>query len=860
MVLNFNFNLLSIATGISQLIRFYNSISTLVFILLLISFFANAQETTIRISGQVIDLDDSSPIEFASIYIPESSYFTESNKEGKFELLVPLKESLLIKCSRVGFEIVELRLNRKELEAKQPIEFKLQKKVSQEVEVIDQRMQNESGVKEKASSFELLPTVSGNIESVLPSIALGVRSSAGGELSSQYSVRGGSYDENLVFVNDFEIFRPQLIRNGQQEGLSFPNADLIKELKFSSGGFEAKYGDKQSSVLDIKYKIPDSLRASVTASALGAGAHLEGALRTGANQARLRYLVGARYKTTKYLLGSLDVQGEYQPNFLDVQTYLSYDLSKTLKLAFIGNVNTSTFKLIPESSVTAKGSAFIVLNLNTYFEGAEKDEFEQNMAGISLTYIPQDKKIPYFIKYLSSVYKGYEAEQFDILGYYRLVEIEAGNQDEEGKEVKLWGEGTQHNYIRNYLNTLVHHHELRGGFDFSNSNTSVSHFIQWGLSFRQELIEDKINEWERIDSAGFSLPYREDELILNYVYKSSNDYHNEKMALWIQDDMQWVVAGKAALRLTPGIRFQYSGLNDEFIFNPRLKLEWIPLRDSHNSRYWISGGLYHQPPFYREMRTPDGTLNFDLQSQKSVHLVAGVQKDFHMKKISPSRFKWISEIYYKNLWDVVSYELDNVRIRYSGFNDATAYAIGWDNRINGEFVPGVESWVNLSFLRTREQLDGIQHKERDPDNPDGVDIKDVPRPTDQFFALGLFFQDYLPSNENFKMQINITVASGLPFGLKGANTVYRNDSRFKPYHRVDIGFSYLMWDRNKKNSSLFSFLKFTRQSWLSLEVFNMLEVKNEASISWIKSLYNYQFAIPNYLSSRRINLKLRFDF
>lgn len=814
------------------------------------------------IKGTVTDGETKLPIESASIYISETKYYTTSEADGKFALRVPMQEELIIKCSRLGYGIAELQITRIEMEANKELKFVLQKKISREVEVVDQKRSEESGVREKLSSFEMLPVASGNIESVLPSIALGVRSSAGGELSSQYSVRGGSYDENLVFINDFEIFRPQLIRNGQQEGLTFPNSDLIKELKFSSGGFEAKYGDKQSSVLDIHYKIPDSLRASVSLSALGANAHLEGTLYPVSDKnKKLRYLLGARYKTTRYLLSSLDVEGEYQPDFFDLQGYLTYDLSRNLKLALIGNINSSTFKLIPESSVVAKGSVFTLLNLNTYFEGAEEDVFDQNMAGLSLTCIPQNSKIPYYLKYLGSFYQGYEAEQFDILGYYRLVEVEAGNKDEEGKELKLWGEGTQHTYTRNFLNSFVQHHEIRGGLDFSNGDRKISHFFQWGVAFRKESLDDKINEWERIDSAGFSLPYDENRLVLNYVYKSKNEFHNTKYVGWVQDELKWLYKAKAVLKFTPGIRLQYSQLNGEYIFNPRIKFEWIPVRDKHNTQAWISGGLYHQPPFYREMRRPDGSLNFDLRSQKSMHVVLGMQKDFTMKKLSPSTFRWISEIYYKDLWDVVSYDLDNVRIRYSGVNDAKGYAIGWDNRIHGEFVPGVESWINLSFLRTREKLLGVEHKQRDPENPEGKTIDDVSRPTDQLFALGIFFQDYLPNNDNFKMHINITVASGLPYGLKGNNIVYRNDSRLKAYHRVDIGFSLLMWDDQKpQRKTPFQFLKFTRQAWLSLEVYNLLEVKNEASISWIKSLYNYQFAIPNYLSSRRINLKLRMEF
>ncbi len=818
-------------------------------------------QSLIQIRGIVLDDQEQTPVEFANIYIPESSFYTATDSTGSFVLNLPDKQNVNIKCSRLGYETIQLKLNQTELKEQKFFILKLKRSITREVEIKDNKLSNSTGVRENVSAFEMLPTVSGNLESVLPSIALGVRNSAGGELSSQYSVRGGSYDENLVFINDFEIFRPQLIRNGQQEGLSFPNADLIKELKFYSGGFEARYGDKLSSVLDIRYKLADSLRASLVISPLGLSSHIEGAFKGFTNQIpRFRYLVGARYKTTKYILGSLDVQGEYQPDFLDIQSYLSYDIRRDLKLAFIGNINRSDFSLVPESAVTAKGSAFQLLRLNTYFEGAEKDVFEQNMAGLSLTFIPQKTKHPYFIKLISSLYQGYEAEQFDILGYYRLVEIEAGNNDEEGKEVKLWGEGTQHTYSRNFLNSRVVNLEIKSGVDFIQSGR-ISHFLQWGAGWRKEFLDDRINEWERIDSAGFSLPYKEDELILNFVYKSKNKFENQKTNVWIQNEIQWSVSDRSAFKIIPGLRLHHSVLNDELIISPRLKLEWIPLKNKHNLHTWISGGLFHQPPYYREMRTPDGSLNFKLKSQKSMHLVAGIQREFKMKKISPSTFHWISEIYYKDLWDVVSYELENVKIRYSGFNDATAYAIGWDNRINGEFVPGVESWVNLSFLRTRERLNGIQHKVRDLNNPEGIPVKDVPRPTDQFFALGLFFQDYLPKNENFKMHIHINIASGLPYGLKGNNTVYRNDQNFKAYHRVDIGFSYAMWDITKKRDrNPFQFLKFTRQTWLSLEVLNLLEVKNEASISWIKSLYNYQFAIPNYLSSRRINLKLRMDF
>lgn len=810
-----------------------------------------------------MDATDESALSFVTVYISETPFYAETDSAGTFALKIPDSDEFTVRFNRLGYEPASLKVKRKDMTSDYMLHQKMKRKIGPEVEISSGLARRESGIEEHAKSFEKLPLVSGNLESILPSIALGVRGSAGGELSSQYSVRGGSYDENLVYVNDFEVFRPQLIRNGQQEGLSFPNPDLIRDLKFYSGGFEARYGDKLSSVLDIRYKVPDTLRASLVFSALGGSAHIEGSTSVGPKEGKLkklRYLVGARYKTTRYLLSSLDVEGEYQPDFLDVQSFVSFELRRNLVFSWIANLNQSRFRLIPESSSVAKGSFFQIVNLNTAFEGSEKDAFDQRMTGVNLSYVSDHSRNPYYLKFSSALYYGYEAEQFDILGYYRLVEIENGNTDEKGKEVKLWGEGTQHLYARNYLRSWTHHHEFKAGIDFTREGQRVSHFLQWGGFFRQEFFKDKINEWERLDSAGFSLPYVEDGLVLNEVYKSRNSFHNEKFGLWIQDDIQWRPGSHQLFKCTPGIRIHQSTLNGERFYNPRIKLEWVPLQRSDRLQIWISGGLYHQPPLYREMRREDGTLNYELVSQKSLQYVMGVQKDFHMNKVSPSTFRWISEIYYKSLWDLVPYELDNVRIRYSGKNEANGYAIGWDNRIYGEFVPGAESWVNLSLLRTREKIDGVEHRERDPNYPEGKIVEDVPRPTDQLFALGLFFQDYLPQNDQFKMHLNIQIASGLPYGLKGSNRIFRNDQNLKAYHRVDIGFSYQLWDKLAKKHSGASIFKFCRQAWISMEVYNLLKVKNEASISWIKTLYNYQFAIPNYLSSRRLNLKIRIDF
>ncbi|HMX89493.1 MAG: carboxypeptidase-like regulatory domain-containing protein [Saprospiraceae bacterium] len=827
-------------------------------VLLIISHQLSGQEMT-RVKGFVRDDQTGDALEFVTVYIPESKYYTESNIKGFFEIEVPYRSGLTLRFNRVGYESKNVIVKERN---PQDLDVRLIALKSEAVVITGQSGQRDNQIHEKASSFELLPNSNGGIERILPSIALGVRSSAGGELSSQYSVRGGSYDENLVFVNDFEIYRPQLIRNGQQEGLSFPHLDLIRDLSFSSGGFEARYGDKQSSVLDIRYKVPEEKKHSVEASLLGASVHTEGSI--GLNRSgkgKLRYLIGARYKSNQYLLSSQDIQGEYVPRFGDVQAYVSSDINRNWQISFLGNWNSSRFSLIPESSAQARGSLlFNVIQLNTFYEGREVDYFNTAMGGLSLLYFPKQRKNNLFVKLQSSIQGSDEAEQFDILGYYRLVELELNNKDEEGKEIKLWGEGIQHRFARNYLQSLIGIHEVKAGLQLGHTE-GFSQLWLGGLGVRNEKFEDQLNEWERIDSAGYSLPYQEGRgIVFNEVVKSSNTLHNTKIYGWIQNTIEMNVGGRSRINLVPGIRVHYNDLNAEWVVSPRIKAEWIPKHSKNELRVWIASGLYAQPPLYRELRNLAGNLNFDERAQKSAHFVAGLKRDFNWKKVSASKFRWISEIYYKSLWDQVSYDLDNVRIRYSGKNDSRGYAVGWDNRVNGEFVPGAESWVNLSLLRTRENIVGVQHFVNQQSDGSGTKVTDVPRPTDQLMSLSLFFQDYLPQNDRFKMHVQTTITTGLPYGVEGQNIVYRNEYRFKPYHRVDIGFSYKMWDEELRRRQARGLFRFSRNAWISLEVLNLLKVKNEASVRWIKSIYNYEFAIPNYLSSRRINLRLRIDF
>ncbi|MCC6816415.1 MAG: carboxypeptidase-like regulatory domain-containing protein [Saprospiraceae bacterium] len=818
-------------------------------------------QSLVKLYGKVTDSKSNQAVEQVNVYIPESKYYAISDDKGEYQIFVPRRKNLLIKVSRLGYTTQSLIIDIPDKLSELEVNITVEAIVSDDV-VVESKKNNDHLIREQGKDFVQLPSTSQNIESILPSIALGLRASSGGELSSQYSVRGGSYDENLLYVNDFEIYRPQLIRNGQQEGLSFANLNLIRELNFSSGGFEAKYGDKQSSVLDIRYKQPHEKKYSAELSLLGASVHAEGnKLFSDSKNKELKYLVGVRYKSNQYLLNSQSVEGEYSPHFADVQTMLSYSFNRDWQISFLGNLNLSRFSLIPQTSAQARGSLLSgIFSLNTIYEGREVDFFNTAMTGISLLYFPKKSNNHFFIKYQGSAQGSIEAEQFDLLGYYRLVELELSSSDEDGKEIKLWGEGTQHRYGRNYLQTLINTHEVKSGIELG-ANKTIHHLIQTGIGIKYEKFNDRLNEWERIDSAGYSLPYSSgDRVVLNEVTKSKNEFSNLKTYVWIQDAMRFSVSDQLAMQIVPGIRMHYNKLNDEFFINPRARLEIIPKVSKSNFLAWIATGTYYQAPFYRELRNPDGSIDFKLMSQKSFHFVIGVRNDFEWRKLSSNRFHWISEIYYKKGWDQVSYDLENVRIRYSGSNDSKSYAIGWDTRINGEFVPGAESWINFSILRTRESINNIQHL--GTKNPDGTYVKlnDVPRPTDQLYSLSLFFQDYLPNNENFKTHVQTTISSGIPYGVEGDNIVRRNQYRFKTYHRVDIGFSYKLWDYGKRERSQFHWMRFCKNSWISLEVFNLMQVKNPASVRWIKSVYNYEFAIPYYLSSRRINLRFRIEF
>ncbi len=826
----------------------------------------NAQTATLY--GKVLDEKGEALIS-VNIYVENNEiYGTQTDIDGRYELSIPADETVYVIYSYTGYTTQTVRIGKTKegKRVKQDINLKEEAQIIEGATITaDGTLETGGMIKEGTETLRVIPNSTGSVESMLHAIGIGVTTGqGGGALSSQYSVRGGNYDENLVYVNDFEVYRPQLIRAGQQEGLTFPNMDLIRDLSFSSGGFDPRFGDKMSSVLDIHYKRPTDFGASVEGSLLGGSFHIEGSKKfkkDSLGYRRFRYMVGTRYKTTRYVLGSLDTKGEYVPNFSDIQGYFTFDLTNEWNLGILTNFNRSRYNFVPESRTTAFGLIDFSLALTTVFEGQEVDDFTTYMGGVSLSYVPENNKNPLYMKVLLSSYQSDENERIDIIGDYLIGQIDSDlGSDDFGEIVSVLGTGTQHLFVRNYLTSRVTNASYTGGVEFkkdsinfSNDNDYSAHFFQWGLTYQNEYIDDKLNEWERLDSAGYSLPYSDENVLLFSTLKTANQIQSNRFRAFIQDT--WTTKRDSmSLKIIYGVRAAYWDLNNEFFVSPRAQIIFEPRTKKDMTLRW-AGGLYYQPPFYREMRNLQGVVNTNLLSQKSAHALFGYTLDF---KIGNTPFKFITEAYYKHLWDLVSYDLDNVRIRYSGENDARGYVAGIDFRLNGEFVKGEESWINLSFLRARERLVEVQHLQYQ--NGELVEVKDVARPTDQLMSLSMFFQDHLPKNENFKMHLNLTVGTGWPFGFPANNTEFRNSFRFASYHRVDIGFSFKLWNRDWEENRPKHPLRFTKNTWLSLEVFNLLEVSNQASNTWIKTLYGSYFAVPNYLTSRRINLRLRMEF
>jgi hypothetical protein len=776
-----------------------------------------------------------------------------TDKEGKFEMKVRSGERLTLAVSFIGYET---RLFSVKLAPAERYELKVKlKSTSTEL--------GTATIEDKETRQTTLNRIDPKLASEVPTSGEGVFAlvktfagvSSNNETSSQYNVRGGNYDENLIYVNDIEIYRPFLVRAGQQEGLSFVNSDLASSLLFSAGGFDAKYGDKMSSVLDITYKKPREFGGSVTASLLGAAVHLEGVTKN----KRFTYLIGVRHRTNKYVLTSLDTKGAYQPQFTDVQTLLSYDVSTKFTLELLANYNRNKYTFVPQDRETDFGTINEALRLTVYFDGQEVNSFETGMGALAATWRP---KTNLKLKFIASAFNSNEQETFDVSGEYWLDQLENNFGSDNLGEVKFnRGVGAYLHHARNYLSALVANAEHKGALTLRKSN------LLWGVKYQHEYVNDELNEWNLIDSAGYSVPQQPaDEINLKYVYKAINVLETNRYSGYVEQD--WHFSDSSNFSLHYGARFNYWDLNNQFLFSPRATLSYQPDWKKRNFLFRFSSGYYYQPPFYRELRNLYGELNKNIKAQKSIHFVLGSDYNFTAWK---RPFKLVAEVYYKYMDDLIPYEIDNVRIRYYANNSARGYATGLDLRVNGEFVPGIESWFSMSVMQTQEDIKDDFYYDRYNSEGEkiipGYTINNVatdsirfepgyiPRPTDQRVNFSIYFQDYIPRVPSLKVHLNFLFGSGMPFGPPSYDR-YKDTLRIPPYRRVDLGFSYQLLGEKKKLLGPKNPLNHVNSIWLSVEVFNLLQVNNTISYLWVADVSGRQYAIPNYLTARQLNVKL----
>ena len=742
-------------------------------------------------------------------------------------------------------------------EEEETITIRLEKSdnVLQEVIVRDQRDRKEAGlIRPNPKSILNLPSAVTGVESLIK-IFVG----SNNELTSQYSVRGGSYDENLIYVNDFEVFRPYLVRSGQQEGLSFINPEMVRNINFYNGGYQAKYGDKMSSVLDIQYKKPKQFGGSAYVGILEQGLQFEG---TDKNS-RFTYLLGVRNRSNKNLLSRQDTKGNYVPSSADFQALLTYQFNPKWSAELFSNISQTKFSLIPQfSQLTSSVYSPVfsaTIGVDIFFEGREKDQYQTNMLGFSL--INQvSKKLK--LKWIASRFENDETEKLDITGAYLFGDRDFDKRNPTfGLIVNPLGAGLYQNWARNSLNIQNINLSHKGNYD------QGKHALQWGLSFDKTKIADKINEWEFQDSAGYALPYSPNMLQLSNVIKSSANLDINKYSGYIQDNILLGKDSTHSATLTAGVRFNYNSLNNELLISPRMGASWKP-NWKKDIIFRIAAGAYHQPPFYRELRRYNGTVNTNLQSQKSWQGVAGF--DYSFRGIGGRAMRWTTEAYYKSMTDVVPYDIDNVRIRYFGENNAKAYAAGIEMRLHGELVEDAESWISLGIMKTSEDIMGdhyyryknaagefINRQSTDQVVADSVnvDVGWLRRPTDRRVTFGMYFSDYLPTNKNFKMYLNLLYGSNMPYNIPNA-VRYRNAAVIEPYIRADIGFSALLMDDDRSKRRSHSPFRNFDNIWASLEIFNIIDRANTISYLFVKDFSNTVYLLPNRLTPRLLNFKI----
>ena len=815
----------------------YKIIFILFFLLSVASVFAQGQK--VRIYGYVID-ENNRGIEDAGVRFEGMNNGTSTNRNGYYDLYVNITDSVKIVYSHLGYETIRHTI----FPGKQVVQITVAlQALSRELKTVDVTVNRRSTSNMQtleAEKYKLMPNASGSFESLLISFA-GVTSN--NELSSQYNVRGGNFDENIVYVNGTEIYRPLLIRAGQQEGLSFINPDMVGNVAFSSGGFNAEFGDKMSSVLDVKYKKPISFEASGAISLLGASAYL------GTAGNRFTQMHGIRYKTSKYLLGTLDTKGSYKPDFIDYQTYLTYQISPRVEINFLGNFSRNNYTFIPDSQSTAFGTFNMAEKLNVYYEGQEKDLFQTAFGALSLLFRPKENLK---LSITTSTFSTNENETYDITGNYVLGELKMGDTGETEEGEKL-GVGTYHEHARNRLIATV------ANISHSGEYIRSGHTLKWGVNLQREIISDKINEWEWRDSAGYSMPYTDDKVVdLFYNMKSTQKLDSRRTSAYIQDTYRWDTE-HALYALTGGLRASHWSYNREFLLSPRASVSILPHWDKDFS-FRLATGVYYQSPFYKELRDTVSDalgnvtvhLNPNLKAQRSLHLVLGGD---HYFRWLGRPFKFTTEAYLKLADRVTTYSVDNVRIRYSGQNDAKAYTAGVDFKLFGELVPGTDSWINFSLMRSREDVlnDFYTDKEGNKVYPGWIS-----RPNEARYSLSMLLSDYLPNNPKYKLYLKTIFSDGLPVGPPRSPRYMADRFRLRDYKRVDIGASRVIVNGSDRIMNK-RWMKNIASIWLNLEVFNLFDFKNENSIYWVSDIYGYQHGSPNYLTGRQFNLKLMVD-
>ena len=772
-----------------------------------------AQTFTLR--GRVTD-GEGNPVEFASVTCPSQGRATVTSLQGQYELKLLSADSVVVKFSMLGYRTKTRVLRRPK--GTQTLQVTLTEQASTlgEVTVAGQKIQSGQTQDISTKPLHSLPSTTGNAVEELIQSQAGV--STHSELSSQYNVRGGSFDENSVYINSVEVYRPFLVRSGQQEGLSVINPDMVERIGFSTGGFEAKYGDKMSSALDITYRRPKRFEATAAASLLGGSAYV------GFSNKKLAWANGLRYKTTRYLLGSLETKGEYKPNFLDYQTYLSYKPNKRWTVDFIGNISDNHYNFHPEDRETKFGTMESVRSFRVYFDGQEKDRFRTFFGTLGITRHLGDSTS---VSLLGSSFSTSEQERYDIQGQYWLTQTETSEN---------LGVGTYFEHARNYLKAHVESVKLL------LKHTAKQHDVEAGLTWKQEHIEENSVEYEMRDSAGYSVPHTGTDLFMIYSLRARNELNANRLETYVQDTWRFRSAGEHTLfTLNYGLRFSHWNYNKESILSPRVSLGITP-SFNHNVTLRFATGLYYQAPFFKELRDTStvagvtrATLNRKIKSQRSIHFIAGMDYRFNMNN---RPFKFTAELYYKLLGNVVPYSINNVKVVYYGSNEASGHAAGLDLKLFGEFVPGTDSWVTLSVMDTKMKLNGVK----------------VPMPTDQRYALNLFFTDYFPGTTRWKMSLKLAYADGLPFSAPHRE-LETNTFRAAAYKRADIGMSYrVLNNEHRERKSVF------RNIWLSLDCLNLLGINNVNSYYWVTDVTNQQYAVPNYLTGRQINARLLFEF